>query len=37
MFRKAFPFLRRPVVEFTLNCASFILFCASFVRWIAQF
>ena len=35
MFRQAFPFLKRPDVEFALNCASFILFCAAFLHWVA--
>jgi hypothetical protein len=37
MFRRVFPFLNRPDVEFTLECASFTLFCAAFLHWLAQF
>ena len=35
MLRRVFPFLKRPDVEFTLECASFILFCArpSCIGW----
>jgi hypothetical protein len=37
MLRRVFPFLKRPDVEFTLECASFILFCAAFLHWVAHF
>ena len=37
MLRRVFPALRRPDVEFTLECASFILFCAAVLYWVAQF
>jgi hypothetical protein len=37
MLRRVFPYLKRPDVEFMLECASFILFFAAFLRWIAQF
>jgi hypothetical protein len=37
MLRRVFPFLKRPDVEFTLECASVILFCAAFLHWVAQF
>ena len=37
MLRRVFPFLKRPDVEFTLECASFILFCSAFLHWVAQF
>ena len=37
MLRHVFPSLKRPAVEFTLECASFILFCAAFLHWVAQF
>jgi hypothetical protein len=36
MLRRVFPFLKRPDVEFTLECASFILFCAAFLHWVAH-
>ena len=36
MLRRSFPLLKRPDVEFTLECASFILFCAAFLHWVAQ-
>src|SRR6476619_5938728 len=36
MLSRVFPFLKRPDVEFTLECASFILFCAAFLHWVAQ-
>ena len=37
MLRRVFPLLKRPDVEFMLECTSFILFCAAFLRWVAQF
>ena len=37
MLSRVFPFLKRPDVEFTLECASFILFCAAYLHWVAQF
>ena len=37
MLRRVFPFLKRPDIEFTLECASFILFCAAFLHWVGQF
>ena len=37
MLRRVFPFLKRPDVEFTLECASFILFCTAFMHWVAHF
>jgi hypothetical protein len=37
MLRRVFPFLKRPDVEFTLECASFIFFCAAFLHWVAHF
>jgi hypothetical protein len=37
MLKRVFPLLKRPDVEFTLECASFILFCAAALYWVAQF
>jgi hypothetical protein len=37
MFRRVFPFFKRPDVEFALECASLVLFCAAFLHWAAQF
>jgi hypothetical protein len=37
MLRRVFPFLKRPDVEFTLECVSFILFCAVALHWVAHF
>jgi hypothetical protein len=37
MLRRVFPLLKRPDVEFMLECASFILFCAALLHWVAQF
>ena len=36
MLRRVFPLLKRPDVEFMLECASFILFCAALLHWVAQ-
>ena len=35
MLSRVSPFLKRPHVEFTVECASFILFCAAFLPWVA--
>jgi len=37
MFKSIFPFLKRPDIEFALECASFIFFYAAFLHWVAQF
>jgi hypothetical protein len=37
MFKSIFPFLKRPDIEFALECASFIFFCAAFLHRVAQF
>jgi hypothetical protein len=37
MLKRVFPFLKRPDVEFMLECASFIVFCAAFLHWVAHF
>ena len=37
MLSRVFPFLKRPDVEITLECASFILFCAAYLHGLAQF
>jgi hypothetical protein len=37
MLKRVFPFLKRPDVEFTLECASFILLCAAVLHLVAQF
>jgi hypothetical protein len=37
MLRRFVPLLKRPDVEFMLECASFVLFCATFLHWVAQF
>ena len=37
MLRRVFPLLKRPDVEFMLECASFILFGAALLHWVAQF
>ena len=37
MLRRMFPLLKRPDVEFMLDCASFILFGAALLHWVAQF
>jgi len=34
---RVFPLLKRPDVEFMLDCASFILFGAALLHWVAQF
>ena len=37
MMKRTFPFLKRPHVEFTLECASFVFFCVAFLNWVAHF
>jgi hypothetical protein len=37
MSRRVFPFLKRPDVDFMLECASFLLFCAAVLHGVAQF
>ena len=36
MMKRTFPFLKRPYVEFTLECASFVFFCVAFLHWVAH-
>jgi hypothetical protein len=37
MLMRVFPYLKRPDVEFVLDCTSFVLFSAVFLHWVAQF
>jgi hypothetical protein len=36
MLRRTFPYLKRPDVEFVLDCTSFIFFSVIFLHWVAQ-
>ena len=37
MLRRTFPYLKRPDVEFVLDCTSFIFFSVIFLHWVAHF
>ena len=37
MLKRRLPYLKRPDVEFVLDCTSFIFFSVTFVHWVAHF
>jgi hypothetical protein len=37
MLRRTFPCLKRPDVEFALDCTSLIIFSVIFLHWVAHF
>jgi len=37
MLMRMFPYLKRPDVEFVLDCTSVILFSGVFLHWVAHF
>jgi len=36
MLRRIVPYLKRPDVDFALDCVSFILFSVVFLYWVAH-